>query len=251
MMKIVVVGGTGLIGSKVVRILRERGHQLVAASPTKGINTLTGEGLEDAVAGASVVIDVSNSPANDGATAMRFFTTSGRNLLAAETAAGVCHHVALSIVGADRVPGQGYYEAKIAQEQLIKASGVPFTIVRSTQFFEFLTGLADAGTTDGVVRVPLGLLQPVAADDLAAYLAKVAVGDPQNGTVEIAGPERASFKETVARYLKAIGDTRKVLSDSDARYFGGRLDETSLVPLGDVHHGRLHLEEWGGRLPAR
>jgi len=191
-----------------------------------------------------VVIDVSNSPANDGATAMAFFTTSGRNLLAAESAARVRHHVALSIVGADRVPGQGYFEAKMAQERLIEASGLAFTIVRSTQFFEFLAGLADANMVDGVVRVPPGLLQPVAADDLAAYLVEVALADPQNGTVEIAGPDRAAFDGTVARYLAAVGDRRPVVSDPEARYFGGRLDETSLVPLGEARLGRHDLEAW-------
>ncbi|MFA6115294.1 MAG: SDR family oxidoreductase [Sphingomonas sp.] len=249
-MKIVVVGGTGLIGTKVVKVLAERGHQIVVASPKNGVDSVTGQGVRDAVAGASVVIDVSNSPANDGAAAMQFFTTSGLNLLAAEITSGVRHHVALSIVGADRVPGQGYYEAKVAQERLIAASGIAFTVVRSTQFFEFLGGLADAGTIEGVVRVPLGLLQPVAADDVAAYLVEIALGEPQNRIVEIAGPERASFEEIVRRYLEAIGDARIVVGDPEVRYFGGRLAESSLIPLGEVRLGSQCLNEWQRR-PAK
>jgi uncharacterized protein YbjT (DUF2867 family) len=243
-MKIVVIGGTGLIGSKTVVILRRGGHEVVAASRKCGVNTVTGEGLKEAIAGAQVLIDLSNAPSFDAGAVLEFFETSGRNLLAGEAVAGVRHHVALSIVGTDRVPGQGYYRAKVAQEKLIEASGIPYTIIRSTQFLEFLGGIADASTDGSVVKLPPGLLQPIAADDVAAVVAEVALGNPRNGTIEIAGPERAPFNEFVARYLKAVGDRRKVVKDSDARYFGGRLHENSLVPLGEARLGRLNLEEW-------
>jgi uncharacterized protein YbjT (DUF2867 family) len=243
-MKIVVIGGTGLIGSKTVALLREGGHEVVAASPRRGINTVTGQGLEQAVAGAQVVIDLSNPRSRDAQAVLDFFETSGRNILSAEAAAGVQHHIALSIVGTDRVPGQDYYRAKVAQEKLIEASGIPYTIIRSTQFLEFLGGIADASTDGGVVRLPPGLLQPVAADEVAAFVAEVALGQPRNGIIEIAGPERAPFHELVARYLTALGDRRRVVTDPDARYFGGRLAETSLVPVGEARLGRLNLEEW-------
>ena len=243
-MKIVVIGGTGLIGSKIVAILRQGGNEVVAASRRGGVNTVSGEGLKEAMAGAQVVIDVSNAPSPDRQAALEFFETSGRNILAAETAARVRHHVALSIVGVNRVPDQGYYRAKIAQERLIKASNLPYTIIRSTQFLEFLGSIADASTDGGIVRLPLGLLQPIAADDVAAFVAEVAFANPRNGIVEIAGPERAPFNEIVARYLKAIGDPRKVVKDPEARYFGGRLEEKSLVPLGEVRLGRVYLEGW-------
>jgi uncharacterized protein YbjT (DUF2867 family) len=245
-MKIVVIGGTGLIGSKTVAILRRGSHEVVAASPKSGVNTVTGEGLKEAIAGAQVVIDLSNAPSFDANAVLEFFETSGRNLLAAEAAvaAGVRHHVALSIVGTDLVPDQGYYRAKVAQEKLIEASDIPYTIVRSTQFMEFLGGIADASTDGSVVRLPLGLLQPVAADDVAAFVTEVALANPRNGIVEIAGPERAPFNEIVARYLKSVADPREVVQDSEARYFGGRLEENSLVPLGDTRLGRLNLEEW-------
>jgi uncharacterized protein YbjT (DUF2867 family) len=250
-MKIVVIGGTGLIGSKTVAVLREGGHEVVAASPKGGVNTVTGEGLKEAMAGAQVVIDVSNAPSFDPQTVLEFFETSGRNLVAMEAAAGVRHHVTLSIVGTDRVPGQGYYRAKVAQEKLIKASGIPYTIVRSTQFLEFLGEIADASTDGSVVRLAPGLLQPIAADDVASVIAEVAFANPRNGIVEIAGPERAPFDEIVARYLKAVGDPRKVTKDPEARYFGGRLEKTSLVPLGEARLGRLNLEEWLRRSKAR
>jgi len=244
-MKAVVVGGTGLIGSKIVDCLGRRGDQVVAASPRNGIDTVTGKGLAEALAGASVVIDVSNAPVREAA--LEFFETSGRNLLAAEAAANVRHHVALSIVGVDRVPGQDYYRAKVAQEALIEASGVPYTIVRATQFMEFLGGIADANTIGDTVRLPAGLLQPIAADDVAAIVSDIATGDPQNAIVEIAGPERGSFIDMVARYLKAIGDRRAVVEDPDARYFGGRLEKDSLVPRGEARLGRLDLETWSRR----
>lgn len=243
-MKIVVVGGTGLIGSKIVALFRARGDDVTAASPGNGINSVSGEGLEEALTGASVVIDVTNAPSSAGSAAKVFFETSSRNLLAVERLAGVRHHVALSIVGADRVVGQGYYRAKIAQEQLIKASGVPYTLVRAAQFLEFLAGIADAHVENGVVRLPLGLLQPVAADDVAGFLAEVALADPLNATVEIAGPERAPLDEIVGRYLKATGDPRGIVGDPEARYFGGRLAEGSLVPMGSARRGRIHLESW-------
>src|SRR6188474_133987 len=210
-MKIVVIGGTGLIGSKVVNILRQRGHEVVAASPSSGVNTLTGEGLAAALRGAQVVVDVANSPSFEDRAVLEFFETSGRNLLAAEAAAGVRHHVALSIVGIDRTPDNGYFRAKVAQEKLIEKSGIPYTIIRSTQFLEFLGGIAASGTDGNSVRLSPGLFQPIAADDVAAVVADVALAAPRNGIVEIAGPERAPFNEIVARYLKAIGDPREVV----------------------------------------
>jgi uncharacterized protein YbjT (DUF2867 family) len=243
-MKIVVIGGAGLIGAKAVAILRQGGHEVVAASRKSGVDTVSGEGLGEAMAGAQAVIDVSNAPSSDAGAVLEFFETSSRNLLAADAAAGVRRHVALSIVGADRAPGQGYYRAKVAQENLIEASGLPYTIIRSTQFFEFLGAIADASTEGGVVRLPAGLLQPIAADDVAALVTEAALANPRNGTLEIAGPERAPFNEIVARYLKAIGDPRAVATDPKARYFGGRLEETSLVPRGEARLGRLNLEAW-------
>src|SRR5580700_23509 len=208
-MKIVVIGGTGLIGSKTVAILRQSGHEVVAASPKSGINTITGEGLQQAVAGAQVVIDLANSPSFEDKAVLEFFETSGRNLLAAEAAAGVLHHVALSIVGTDRTPDNGYFRAKVAQEKLIEASGMPYTIIRSTQFLEFLGTIAATSTDGNTVRLSPGLFQPIAADDVAPIVADVALAAPQNGIVEIAGPERAPLNELVARYLKALGDQRE------------------------------------------
>jgi uncharacterized protein YbjT (DUF2867 family) len=242
--KIVVIGGTGLIGSKVVATLRRGGHEVVAASRKGGVDTVTGEGLKEAMVGAQTVIDLSNAPSFDANAVLEFFETSGRNLLAAEAAEGVRHHVVLSIVGTDRVPGQGYYRAKVAQEKLIEASSIPYTIVRSTQFFEFLGSIADANTDGMVVRLPSGLLQPVAADDVASIVAEVALANPRNGIIEIAGPERSPFDDIIARYLKAIGDPRKVVKDSEVRYFGGRLEERSLVPWGEARLGLLNLERW-------
>jgi uncharacterized protein YbjT (DUF2867 family) len=243
-MKIVVIGGSGLIGSKCVAILRQGGHELVAASPKSGVNSITGEGLKEAMAGTQVVIDLANSPSFEDKAVLEFFETSGRNLLAAETAAGVRHHVALSIVGTDRSPDNGYFRAKVAQEKLIVASGVPYTIVRATQFMEFLGGIAASGADGNVVRISPGLFQPIAADDVAPFVAEVALQAPRNGIVEIAGPERAPFNEIVARYLKVIGDPREVVRDPEARYFGSRVEERSLVPLGEARLGRIGLEEW-------
>jgi uncharacterized protein YbjT (DUF2867 family) len=242
-MRIVVIGGTGLIGSKTVAILRRGGHDVLAASPNSGVNTITGEGLEEALAGAEVVIDVANSPSFEDEAVMEFFQTSGRNLLAADTAAAVALHGALSIVGADR-SDSGYFRAKVAQEKLIEASGVPYTIIRSTQFMEFIGAIADAGAVGSVVRISSGLFQPIAADDVAAKVAELALEPPRNGIIEIAGPERAPFNEFVARYLKAVGDPREVVSDPEARYFGATLEELSLVPLGEARLGHIDLEEW-------
>ena len=229
-MKIVVIGGTGLIGTKVVNNLRNRGQEVVAASPSSGVNTFTGEGLAEALTGAQVVVDVANAPSWEDKAVMEFFQTAGRNLLAAEAAAGVRHHVALSIVGADRLPASGYLRAKVAQENLIKASGIPFTIVRSTQVFEFVKGIAQSATEGQTVRLSPGMMQPIAADDVAAALTDVAVAEPLKGTVEIAGPEPIRMDEFVRQFLSATGDARKVNTDVHARYFGAELNDQSLVP---------------------
>jgi len=250
-MKIVVIGGTGLIGSKTIPILRQGGHEAVAASPNTGVNTITGEGLAKALAGAQVVVDLANAPVWEDKAVLEFFQTSGRNLLAAEATAGVRHHVAVSIVGTDRTPDNGYFRAKVAQEKVIESSRTPYTIIRSTQFMEFLGGIAAEGTKGNVVRISPGLFQPIAADDVAATVADVALGAPRNGIVEIAGPERAPFNEIIARYLKAIGDPREVVSDPEARYFGGRVEERSLVPLGEARLGRIGLDEWVRRSQAK
>jgi uncharacterized protein YbjT (DUF2867 family) len=243
-MKIVVIGGTGLIGSKTVPILRDAGHEVIAASPRSGINAITGEGLNEALTGADVVIDLANSPSFEDKAVLEFFETSSRNLLVAEAAAGVRHHVALSIVGIERSPDNGYFRAKVAQEKLIVTSGVPYTIVRSTQFFEFLGGIADSSADGNVVRVSPGLFQPIASDDVAAAVADVGMAPPRNGIVEIAGPERAPFDEFIARYLKAVGDPREVVRDASARYFGGLVEEHSLVPLGEARLGLIGFDEW-------
>src|ERR1700730_164044 len=248
-MKIVVIGGTGLIGSKTVAILRQGGHEVVAASPQSGVNSITGEGLKEVMAGARVVIDLANSPSFEDKAVLEFFETSGRNLLAAERAAGIRHHVALSIVGIDR-SDNGYFRAKVAQEKLIETSGIPYTIIRSTQFMEFLKGIADSTADGNVVRLSPGLFQPIAADDVAAVVADVALAAPRNGIVEIAGPERAPFHERSERYLKAVGDPREVVSDPEARYFGGRVEERSLVPLGEARLGRIGVDEWLRRSQA-
>jgi uncharacterized protein YbjT (DUF2867 family) len=242
-MKIVVIGGTGLIGSKVVEKLKQKGHEAIAAAPNTGVNTITGEGLKEAMAGAQVVIDLANSPSFEDKAVLEFFETAGRNLLAAETEAGVRHHVALSIVGIDR-SDNGYFRAKVAEEKLIKTSGIPYTIIRSTQFLEFLRAIADSSADGNTVRISPGLFQPIAAEDVAATVADVALAAPRNGIVEIAGPERAPFNEIVARYLKAVRDPRVVVSDPEARYYGGRVEERSLVPLGEARLGRIAFDEW-------
>src|ERR1700745_2084486 len=249
-MKIVAIGGTGLIGSKTVAILRPGGPDVVAASPQSGINTITGEGLKEALAGAQVVVDLANSPSFEDKAVLEFFETSGRNLLAAEAAAGVRHHVALSIVGTDR-SDNGYFRAKLAQEKLIVASGIPYTIIRATQFMEFLGGIADSSADENIVRLPPVLFQPIAADDVAPVVAEMALAAPRNGIVEIAGPERAPFNELVARYMKAVGDPRQVVRDPEARYFGGRVEEGSLVPLRHAGLGHIGLDKWLRHSQAR
>jgi uncharacterized protein YbjT (DUF2867 family) len=248
-MKIVVIGGTGLIGTKLVNNLRQRGHEVVAASPKSGVNTFTGEGLTKALEGAQVVVDVANAPSWDDKAVLEFFETAGRNLLAAEASAGVRHHVALSIVGADRLPASGYLRAKVAQENLIKTSKIPFTIVRSTQFFEFVKGIAQAATEGQTVRLSPGLMQPIAADDVAAALTEVAVAEPVNGTIEVAGPEPIRMDEFVRRFLSATRDPRKVTADVHALYFGTELNDQSLVPApGEKPRlGPTRFEEWLSR----
>lgn len=242
-MKIVVIGGTGLIGSKVVALLRQAGHEAVAAAPSTGVDTITGEGLNAALAGAEVVVDLVNPPSFDPAAVLEFFTTHERNLLAAEVRAGVRHHVVLSIVGIDRSPDNGYFRAKVAQEAAITASGQPHTIVRSTQFMEFLGAIADAGERDGTIHIATGMFQPIAADDVAAFVAEAALGQPL-GMIEIAGPDRAPFDVVIATYLARVGDPRSVHADPEARYFGGRVDELSLVPLGEAGLGDTALFDW-------
>jgi uncharacterized protein YbjT (DUF2867 family) len=251
-MKIVVIGGTGLIGAKLVSDLRQRGHEAVAASPSTGVNTLTGEGLAEALSGARVVVDVANSPSFEDGAVLSFFETSGRNLLAAEKDAGVGHHVALSVVGADRLPASGYLRAKTAQEVLIKGSGVPYTIVRATQFFEFAGGIAQSATEGETVRLPSALVQPIVSDDVAAALAEVAVGPPLNGTVELAGPEAIPLSEFVQRFLTATRDPRTVTPDVHARYFGTELDDRSLTPSGaNPRLGPTRYDDWLNRSTAQ
>jgi len=245
--KIVVIGGTGLIGSKVVTMLRDRGYDVVPASPNTGVNTLTGEGLAAVLEGASVVVDVSNSPSFADAAVMEFFQTSTRNLLSYEAAAGVGHHVALSVVGSERLPDSGYLRAKVAQEKLIKESSIPYSIVRATQFFEFLKSIADSATEGNTVRLPSVSFQPLAADDVASVVAKVAVGAPLNGTVEVAGPEQFRFNEFISRGLSARKDPRAVIADPHARYFGAELSERSLVPGNGALLGAIRFDEWLSR----
>lgn len=249
-MKIVVIGGTGLIGSKVVSNLREHGHVVIAAAPSTGVNTLTGDGLAEALAGTEVVVDVANSPSFADDAVMTFFTTSGKNLLAAEAKAGVRHHVALSVVGTDRLPDSGYFRAKLVQEELIKASGLPYTIVRATQFFEFLDGVADSSTQDNEVRLSPAHVQPVAADDVAALVAEVATTAPMNGMIELAGPERFSLDDLVRHYLQAKHDRRSVLADVHARYFGAALDDKSLTPGENPRIGATSFDAWFRRSTA-
>ncbi len=247
-MKIVVIGGTGLVGSKLVTKLREQGHDALAAAPNSGVNTVTGEGVADAVRGASVVVDVSNSPSLEGPAALTFFETSTRNLLAAEAEAGVGHHVALSVVGTERLSESGYLLAKGAQEKLIKGSSVPYSIVHATQFFEFIKSIAAAATDGNTVRLPPVLFQPMSADDVAGAVATVAVGKPLNGTVEVAGPEQFRFDEFIRQALREQDDPREVVADPDARYFGARLNERALVPRGGARLGETKFEDWLGQV---
>jgi uncharacterized protein YbjT (DUF2867 family) len=248
--KIVVIGGTGLIGSKVVTNLVERGYEAVAASPASGVNTLTGEGLAEVLAGASVVVDVSNSPSFEDAAVLEFFKTSTGNLLNYEAAAGVGHHVALSIVGTDGLPDSGYMRAKVAQEKLIKESSIPYSIVRATQFFEFVNRIADSATDGNTVRLPPVRFQPMAADDVASAVSRVAMGSPLNGIIEIGGPEQFRFDELIRLGLSARKDPREVIADPHARYFGTELSERSLVPGDDAQLGGTRFEDWLSRTAA-
>lgn len=244
MMKIVVIGGSGLIGSKLVTKLREHGYQAVAASPESGVNTLTGMGIEEVLEGASVVVDVSNSPSFEGVAAMKFFETSTRNLLDYETAEGVGHHIALSVVGSERLLESGYFRAKVAQENMIKSSSIPYSIIRATQFFEFVKKIADFSTDGDKVRLPPALIQPMAADDVATAIARIAVGSPVNGTVEVGGPEKFRLDELIRQGLAALKDPREVVTDPHARYYGIELSESALIPGDDARLGETRFEDW-------
>jgi uncharacterized protein YbjT (DUF2867 family) len=243
-MKIVIIGGTGLVGSKVVNKLRDAGHEAVPAAPNTGVNTLTGEGLADVMKGAAVLVDVSNSPSFEDVAVLNFFRTSTTNILAAEKAAGVRHHVALSVVGTDRLSDSGYMRAKIAQEKLIEQSSIPYTIVHATQFFEFIKGIADGGTIGDTVRLAPVLIQPMAAEDVATQVAKVAVEAPVNGIVEVAGPEQFRMDQLVGRYLAARDDKRSVIADPHARYYGAELEERTLVADNKATIGQIKFEDW-------
>ena len=242
--KIVVIGGSGLIGTKVVNNLRQRGDEVVAASPSTGINTITGEGLADALADAQVVVDVANAPMWEDKAVLEFFETSGRNLLAAEVAAGVGHHVALSVVGTERLLASGYFRAKLAQETLIKASPIPYSIVRATQFFEFVSGIAQAATEGQTVRLPGAMMQPIVSDDVAAVLTKIALAEPLNGMVETAGPDPIRQDELIRQYLEATGDSRKVVTDPSALYYNIALNDRSLTPGDNPILGPTHFQDW-------
>jgi uncharacterized protein YbjT (DUF2867 family) len=251
-MKIVVIGGSGLIGKNVVNRLRQQGHEVIAASPASGVNTITREGLAEALSGAQVVVDVANSPSFEDNAVLKFFETSGRNLLAAEAAAGVGHHLALSVVGTGRLPENGYFRAKKAQEDLVKASGIPYTILQATQFFEFANGIIQSGTDGDVIRLSPALFQPIASDDVAAAVADLAVGAPRNGTVEVAGPELIGLDVLAMQVMAVNGDKRRVISDVHARYFGSELDDKSLTPGSD--HPRLgptRFADWLSRAAVR
>lgn len=249
-MKIVVIGGTGLIGSKLVKKLQADGHDALAASPNTGVDVISGKGLAEALAGAQVVVDVSNAPNWDDAAVMEFFQTSARNVLAAETAAGVGHHVALSVVGTERLQASGYFRAKLAQEQALKAAAIPTTILRATQFFEFLGAIADSGTQDGTVLLPPVLFQPESAGDVAAVLADLAENAALNGTVELGGPERLRLNEFVRRYLSAKGDPRPVVTEANAPYYGVAVDERALIPGDDARIGTTRFADWLSRSTA-
>lgn len=246
-MKFVVIGGSGLIGKKVVKNLRERGHEVVAASPSSGVNTVTGQGLAQALAGAQVVVDVANAPSWEDKAVLAFFETSSRNLLAAEAAAGVGHHVALSVVGTDRLLASGYFRAKMAQETLIKASPIPYTIVRATQFFEFVGGIAQAATEGQTVRLPPVLMQPIVSDDVAAVVAEAAIAEPLNGVIEVAGPEPIRQDELVRQFLKATGDARTVITDPKALYYGIAVNDQSLTPGDHPRLGPTRYADWLSR----
>lgn len=243
-MKIVIIGGTGLIGTKLAGHLRKKGHEVIAAAPSTGVNTITGEGLDKVLSGAEIVVDVANSPSFEDSAALKFFETSGRNLLAAEATAKVPYHVALSIVGTDRLPECGYFRAKLAQENLIRAAKIPYTILRATQFFEFVGGIADSCSDGQIARLSPALFQPVASDDVAATLADVTLAAPVNGIVELAGPERLSLDEFARRYFAATKDPRRVVADIHARYFGTELDDLSLTPGKNPRIGAVRFEDW-------
>ena len=250
-MKIVVIGGSGLIGSRVVKKLTDQGHQVLAASPSTGVDATTGKGLAEVLAGADVVVDVSNAPSWEDAAVLAFFESSSRNLARAEKEAGVRHHVALSVVGTERLQESGYFRAKLAQERLIEGSGIPFTIVRATQFFEFLRAIADTGTADNRVHLPNVSFQPIAAEDVASAVAAAAVGTPANGMIEIAGPERQPMSKLIAHYLEDTHDPREVVSDPQARYYGIRVDDRSLVPGDHPRLGKVRLDDWLHQSSAR
>ena len=250
-MKIVVIGGSGLIGSKLVPLLRGKGHEVLAASPASGVNTITRQGLAEALSGANVVVDVANSPSFEDKAVLEFFETAGRNLLAAEAAAGVGHHVALSVVGADRLPESGYLRAKIAQERLIQASSIPFTILRATQFFEFVDGIIQSAAKDNEIHLSPALLQPIASEDVAAALAELTVGQPVNGIVEVAGPEKIPLDALARQHLAVKGDGRKVIADVRARYFGTELNDKSLTPGDSPRLGHIRFGDWLSRPPAQ
>lgn len=250
-MKIVVIGGSGLIGTQLVNKLRQLGHDVNSASPQSGVNTITGEGLDAALAGTDVVVDVANSPSFEDSAVMEFFETSGRNLLAAEKAAGVKHHIALSVVGTDRLQESGYFRAKQAQENLIKASGVPYTIVHSTQFFEFLSGIANAATIGEEVHLSPAHIQPIASADVADEVAVVTLASPINGIIEIAGPDRISLSDLVQKYLAKTNDPRKVKADENARYYGAILNDQLLVPGKDARIGKIDFENWYVNQPKK
>lgn len=249
-MKIVVIGGSGLIGTNLVSRLRQKGHDVVAASPKSGVNTITGEGLAEALTGAQVVVDVANSPSFEDRAVLEFFETSGRNLLAAEAAAGVGHHVALSVVGTDRLPDSGYLRAKLAQEKLIKAAGIPYTILRATQFFEFVNSIIQAGADGEAVRLSPAHLQPIASDDVAAALADLVVGPPVSGVVEVAGPERIPLDKLARKVFATTADKRKIIADVHARYFGTALNDQSLTPGVNPRIGRTRFDDWLSRSSA-
>ena len=243
-MKIVVIGGTGLIGSKLVKRLQARGHEVIAASPASGVDTVTGEGLAEVMAGAHIVVDVANSPSFEDKAVMDFFETSGRNMISAEAAAGVKHHVALSVVGTDRLQESGYFRAKLAQEKIIRGAKIPYTLVHSTQFFEFMFGIAQSGVEGDKVHLSPAMMQPILSDDVADALADLVLGKPLNAVVEIAGPEPIKIADAVTKYLRQIGDNRDIVVDSQTRYFGARLDDATLMPSAGVHVGKVAFSEW-------
>ncbi|SHM14576.1 SDR family oxidoreductase [Chitinophaga sp. CF418] len=250
-MKIVVIGGTGLIGSKTVNKLRALGHEVIAASPASGVNTITGEGLEEVMKGTDVVIDLANSPSFEDKAVMEFFQTAGHNLLAAESKAGVKHHIALSVVGTERLQDSGYMRAKLVQENLIRQSGIPFSIIHSTQFFEFLGSIAASGAKGEAIHLSPAAIQPIASDDVAAAVTDVAVGAPLNGIIEIAGPERVGLSTLVGRYLNKMGDSRAIVADAHALYFGAELNDQSLVPGPDPRIGKIDFETWFANQPVK